>query len=204
MNNQRVLLLEAQLDKDPASARSQKEFMRILGTTYAHRNITVVARDVHTKEDLKFFLGWARKDPAYTLIHFVGHGSKSRRSTNLHLTRDTINLKYESGRKLFRGLDDRYLLFSCCDIGKDKNMLDTLRRSSGAAGVFAYAVAVYDYQSFLIDAMLYHLLFGNIPYAEEKRTPKFIKTALDAAIHELHLYQKGRGHGRNVLGASVC
>ncbi len=70
--HRKVLLLEAQLDSDIGPLRSQREFMRLLGTTYESENGAVTTKAVHSLADMKYFLDLASKDSEFELIHFVG------------------------------------------------------------------------------------------------------------------------------------
>jgi hypothetical protein len=70
--HRKVLLLEAQLDSDIGSLRSQREFMRLLGTRYKSENVAVTAKEVHSRADMKYFLDLASKDSEFKLIHFEG------------------------------------------------------------------------------------------------------------------------------------
>ena len=70
--HRKVLLLEAQLDSDIGSLRSQREFMRFLGARYKSENVVVTAKEVHSRADMKYFLDLASKDSEFKLIHFEG------------------------------------------------------------------------------------------------------------------------------------
>lgn len=195
----RILVLETQLDDDIESARSQKEFMHLLGQVYAYKEVEVVTKEVHSAADVKHFLNLARENRSLQVIHFVAHGTAEGliRLTN----GDRIDLRKTSGRELFRDMRQKYFIFSCCGIGREQRTLDQLRKISGASGIFAYVGTVYDYQSFLIDAMLYHLLLGDLPKKEENVNLKLIHESAEKAIKDLMLYRKGRT-GMKVLGAS--
>ena len=191
----KVLLLEGQLDADTASVRSQKEFMRILGTAYQVGNKKYVrefiAKEVHSLADFKYFIDLVRKDrSANYLVHFVGHGESTEKETFLQLTNgDKISMKSKKGLSIFRDLPHVEILLSCCGVGKDQKALDTLRRVSGAQAVFAYTSLVYDYQAFLIDSMLYHLLFGPVPWRYDEIPYQSIGKRVQDAIESLLLFR---------------
>lgn len=204
IEQRKVLLLEAQLDKDISSLRSQKEFMRLLGTAYESEKVTVVAKEVHSLLDLRYFLDLARGDRGFVLIHFVGHGEFTPGRTIVELTNgDEIDLSSRQGLSVFRDLQNKVILLSCCGIGKDQKTLDKLREVSAALAVFAYAVNVYDYQAFLVDAIMYHLLLGHVPVSEKRMDLESIGYRVQNAIEELLLYRRGRGGGKQVLAWSV-
>ncbi|MBI4310446.1 MAG: hypothetical protein HY681_01585 [Chloroflexi bacterium] len=199
----RVLVLETQLDADPTSLRSQKEFMRILGTAYAHRGLEVSTKEVHSRADFLFFLELARRN-AYYMVHFVGHGNKTSKDTSIRFSNGESLILSGSDVSVFKDLNVPILIFSCCSVGKDQETIDQLMRRSGAKAVFAYAVTLYDYQAFIIDSMIYHLLFGDVPKAEENMFLDEIGNRVKNAIEELLLYRRGRGGGKKVLAYSIA
>ena len=75
---------------------------------------------------------------------------------------------------------------------------------SGADAILAYAVDIYDYQAFLVDAMMYHLLLGSVSLPEKEIGLESIGSRAQAAIEKLLLYRKGRGGGKQVLKWSVA
>ena len=75
---------------------------------------------------------------------------------------------------------------------------------SGADAIFAYAVDIYDYQAFLVDAMMYDFLLRSVPLPEKEMGLESIGNRAQAAIEKLLLYRKGRGSGNQVLKWSVA
>ena len=82
--------------------------------------------------------------------------------------------------------------------------LEVLREMSGADAIFAYAVDIYDYQAFLVDAMMYDFLLRSVPLPEKEMGLESIGNRAQAAIEKLLLYRKGRGSGKQVLKWSVA
>ncbi|MEW6778151.1 MAG: hypothetical protein AB1405_17775, partial [Bdellovibrionota bacterium] len=83
---ERVLLLETQLDQELASERSQVPYMRELFRNFA--GVELLAREAHSRADLKKFLEVARRDRQIRAVHLVAHGLKKRKKTSIVLTRD--------------------------------------------------------------------------------------------------------------------
>ena len=206
VEERKVLLLETQLDENISSLRSQKEFMRSLATTYGDRYVKEFnAKEVHSLTDFSYFLDKVRQDKANYLIHFVGHGECSSKRTVLKLTNgEEINLRTTKGLSLFNNLHNTEILFSCCGIGRDQQTLDKLCKVSGASAVFAYAVAnLSDYQAFLVDAMLYHLILGQLPLQYDRIEYESIGQRVQSAVGQVLLYKPGRGGGKKVVAWSV-
>lgn len=195
-----ALVLESPEDWRAESLNSQREFMRLLGSTYDGEasGCKVITREVHTREDFKYFLDKAIADPDIELIHFVGHGS----ATGVEFTVDELDFDRTADLNLFRNLRNKILLFSCCDLGGKQQVLDKIQKTSGAWAVFGYASKVHDYQAFLIDAMLYHLLFGPGTVQSSDRDLGSILQRLTEAIHQLWLYRRGQGLGDAVIMCS--
>jgi hypothetical protein len=88
----RVLLLETQLDHRLASRGSEIQFMREFFQNLP--SLELIAKEVHSRSDLKKFLDLARKDRSIRAVHIVAHGRKHRSKTSIVLTNvESINLR---------------------------------------------------------------------------------------------------------------
>ena len=150
-----VLLLETALDKNPVSSRTQIDFMREFFRNY---DVNLAARQIHSRDDLEFFLNWAKTRPYVKIVHFVGHGSGSPGEARLRLTNGkSIDLSRKRDRDLFSALRSKIILLSCCNVGRDEQIIQRLAKTSGATAIFSYTEEVNDQQCFLIEAMFYHI-----------------------------------------------
>lgn len=153
-----VLILETDLDRSLNSSRSQIPFMRGLFCTFP--GVELVTKQVHSRADLVKFLDEARSQRVIEVIHLIAHGLQSATQATVILTKDEpVDLRQPENRQLFRGFRNRVLIFSCCQLGRDAELMRRLLRLSGARAVFSYTDDVKDRQAYLTEALLYHLLF---------------------------------------------
>ena len=155
------MFLETQLDARLSSPRTQIRFMRELLNTFSW--VELIAKEVHSREDLEKFLDAARRDPAVQAIHLVAHGDREANECALVLTSDeVVDLRDRGNRRLFADLNVETLFFSCCSLGLDRDVMGRIVRTSGADAVFSYTRAVTDYQAFVTESLFYHLSYGYV------------------------------------------
>ena len=152
----RVLLLETQLPARLASSsRRQIPFMEELLRPF--QGLELIPERIHSRSDLKKFLDLARRDPRIRVVHIVSHGKYSTKRPVIILTGDEkINLAAE-GRTLFKGLRGKVILFSCCEVGGNAELMRVLLKASGAKAIFSYTDTVTDRQALITEALFYHL-----------------------------------------------
>ena len=154
-----VMLLETHLDTDLRSDRSESRFLREFFENFG--DLEFIASSIHSRADLEKFLDHARRRRRIDVIHIVAHGRVGRRGTTIGLTDgESLDLRLGDVRKLFSDLRADALFLSCCEIGKEDEILGELLRVSGTGAVFSYTDDVSDYQAFLIEALFYHLACG--------------------------------------------
>jgi len=68
------------------------------------------------------------------------------------LTSERLHLGEQAD--IFKGLDGKVVVFSCCEVGAGRRVMETIKEASGAAGVIGYRVAVYDCYAGLAEAIL--------------------------------------------------
>lgn len=123
-----VMLLETQLDKALAARRSQIAFMREFFSNFP--DIKLVPKEIHSRADLRKFLVAAKKSRWIRAIHLVAHGS--HRGSLVLTQGESVNLHKRQNQRLFSGLRNKVIFFSCCDLGQDENLMKQLLRTSGA------------------------------------------------------------------------
>lgn len=152
----KVMLLETHLDRRLDSERSQIPFMRAYFRTLP--SIDLLAKEVHSRADLLKVLTEARHQPSIKVVHLIAHGRHHAGRASLILTHnDPVDLALTKNQRLFRGLKNKVLFFSCCQLGRNATVMQRLLKLSRATAVFSYSDEVTDYQSFLIEALFYHL-----------------------------------------------
>lgn len=153
----KILYLETQLDKNIDSKRTQVKFMEELISNLTPEDFEIITKEVHSREDLKKFLSYARRDPKIFCIHFGGHGFAKRGLCSIVLTKnEKINLKHKKNLELFKNLPNKILFFSCCQIGSDNETINKILKISKADGVFGYSRNVLDSQAIIIESLFYH------------------------------------------------
>ena len=90
----------------------------------------------------------------------MGHGTDDPGPGNA-----TTTLTFESlrlgKRRIFQGLNVKIIIFSCCEIGADLRVLETVIEASGASGVIAYRIAVDDWYTNVAEGLLYERLINT-------------------------------------------
>ena len=134
----RIMFLETQLDSRLSSQRSEIRFIRELLENFGF--LELIAKEVHSREDLEKFLDAAREDVKVTALQIVAHGERGSEECALVLTSDeVVDLRRRENRRLFRELGVECLFFSCCRLGSDADLLSEILAESGALAVFSYA-----------------------------------------------------------------
>src|SRR4051794_18837917 len=129
----RVMLLETNLDDELDSVRSEIRFLRELLGNFD--GIELIAKEVHSRADLKKFLDIARTR-RFGTIHIVSHGLAQAREWDIILTRDEpVNLRRRENMALFRDLKADALFLSCCWLGHGRRLLRDLPRKCGRTAV---------------------------------------------------------------------
>lgn len=179
----RVLLLETQL---PArltfSTRRQIPFMEELLRPFT--GLELIPERVHSRSDLKKFLNVARRNPRIRVVHIVSHGEYSPKRPVIVLTGDEkINLADREGRNLFRGLHGKVLLFSCCEIGGNDELMRALLKISRAKAIFSYTDTVTDRQALITEALFYHLAHRHFSGRESTQALRNVHEQLRIVLH---------------------
>lgn len=155
----KVMLLETDLDPNPASDRTESLFLREFFDNFG--DLRFVAKQIHSRADLEKFLDHARGRNRIDVVHIVAHGKGGRRGPSIGLTGgESLDLRRPEVQRLFRDLRVDALFFSCCQLGRQREVMRQLANVSGVGAVFSYADDVTDYQAFLIEAIFYHLACG--------------------------------------------
>lgn len=153
------MLLETHLDDDLGSERSESRFLREFFENFG--DLEFVSASIHSKADLKKFLAHARERRRIDVVHIVAHGRSGRLGTSIGLTDgESLDLRDDDVQKLFANLRADALFLSCCELGREKELMERLVRISRTDAVFSYSDDVTDYQAFLIEALFYHLACG--------------------------------------------
>ncbi len=155
----RVMLLETHLDSDLRSDRSESRFLHEFFENFG--SLDFVAQSIHSRADLSKFLAHARGRRRFDVVHIVAHGRAGRRGTSIGLTDgESLDLRRGDVQHIFSGLRADALFLSCCQLGKEREIMAQLLRTSTTGAVFSYSDDVTDYQAFLIEALFYHLACG--------------------------------------------
>jgi hypothetical protein len=155
----RVMLLETHLDTDLRSDRSESRFLKEFFENFG--DMDFIANSIHSRADLAKFLAHARTRRRFDVIHIVAHGRAGRSGTSIGLTDgESLDLRRSDIQKMFSNLRADALFLSCCELGKERRIMEQLLRVSTTGAVFSYTDNVTDYQAFLVEALFYHLACG--------------------------------------------
>ena len=196
-----VMLLETQLDREMTSQRAQILFMREFFRNYP--SVDFSAERVHSRADLAKFLDRARRNRAVQFVHIVAHGRSSRTRSQLVLTgNERVDLRVGRNQRLFRGLVDKILFFSCCEIGADNDLMRKLLKVSGARAIFSYVDEIEDEQAFVIEPLFYHL--AHRAASERSSAPlEEMYQRLRFALHFLGIDKDRQAMTRSLLAADI-
>lgn len=172
----RSLILETRLDRNLRSNRTYGPMMQQL--LYAF-DVEALYERIHTVDSMRRFLRQEGKDPATRFIHVMSHGTVGPKpgSATLHLTFDDLDLVKQAD--VFKGLRDKILLFSCCQIGQDRDVLELIKEVSQAAAVISYRVDVDDWYTNIAEALLYERLIKTT------MSPKRAVSMVGEVLHTL-------------------
>ena len=84
---------------------------------------------------------------------------EGRGTARLSLTFEKVDLVRDC--RIFEGLDGKVLIFSCCEIGRDRKAMRIIKESSGAAAVISYRMSVRDSYANLSEVLLYDRLLDS-------------------------------------------
>jgi hypothetical protein len=155
----RVMLLETHLDADLGSDRSESRFLKEFFENFG--DMDFIANSIHSRSDLTKFLQHARARRRFDVIHIVAHGRAGRRGTSIGLTDgESLDLRRSDIQRMFANLRADALFLSCCELGRERTIMEQLLRVSTTGAVFSYSDNVTDYQAFLVEALFYHLACG--------------------------------------------
>lgn len=179
----RILLLETQLPaRLTSSSRRQIPFMEELLRPF--QGVDLISERVHSRSDLKKFLDVARRNTNIRVIHIVSHREYSPKRPVIVLTGDEkINLADREGRNLFRGLNGKVLLFSCCEVGGNDELMRALLKISRAKAIFSYTDTVTDRQALITEALFYHLAHRHFSGRESTQALRNIHEQLRFVLH---------------------
>ena len=177
----RSLILETRLDRNLRSNRTYGPMMQQL--LYAF-DVEALYERVHTVDSMRRFLRQEGKNPATRFIHVMSHGTvgPKRGTAALHLTFGDLNLVEQAD--VFKDLPDKILLFSCCQIGQDRGVLERIKEVSKAAAVISYRVDVNDWYTNLAEALLYERLLNST--MSPQRAVKVVGEVLDLMGVKVH------------------
>ena len=170
-----VLLLETRLDHNLRSRRGDGRFFEEF---FATHGIPCLYERVHSKDELRYFLSWARRTSSNVRwVHYLGHGNlrEGRGKCELNLTAGQLLLPEDAD--VFAGLSGKTLILSCCCVGGCPGAVEQLRQVSGAEAVFAYNGEVYDEQTRMGDTALYELML-NEPWLKPTTVAKRVNDIL--------------------------
>ena len=154
----RALILETRLDR---SLKSKRTYGPMLTQWLSAYGVEALYERVHTVEALRQFLRREGRNIATRFVHISGHGSDEPGigTASLHLTFESLDLGKQAD--VFAGLDEKVIIFSCCEIGADRRVMETIKEASAAAGVIGYRVDVDDHYANLAEVMLFDRLIND-------------------------------------------
>ena len=156
----RVLILESRLDR---SVRSKKRTYATMLQSFleAYPGVEVLHERVHSPTDFVQLVKGEGKKIGTRVIHYIGHGDHhNSRETTLELTFGKLNL-YDQASD-FKGLKGKVLIFSCCRVGANLQVMAKIKEESGAAAVIGYRTDVVDSFTNLAEVLLYDRLFSGL------------------------------------------
>ncbi len=154
----RALILETRLDRSLRSGRMYGPMMQQWLSAF---DVEALYERVHTIEALRRFLSREGQNVATRFIHIIGHGKtdENGHKAAIHLTFAKLDLRQEA--EIFKGLDGKVIIFSCCEIGADYRVLQHLKEVSGASAVIAYRISVNDWYTNVAEGLLYERLLNT-------------------------------------------
>lgn len=156
----KVLILESRLDRSVRlSKRTYAPMLKQLLEAYS--GVEVFHERVHSEDDLAYFLRTEGRKLSTRFIHYMGHGKyRGGKKATLELTLGPVDLQDRA--EIFSGLKGSIIIFSCCEVGANAQVLIHIKEVSGAAAVIGYRKEVVDTYTNLAEALLYDRLFANV------------------------------------------
>ncbi len=187
----RVLILETRLD--PRSLRSTRTYGPMIQQWLSAYDVVALYERVHTVESLRRFLRREGKNVATRFIQIIGHGTHQpgRVTATFNLTFGKLDLLKNAD--VFKGLDGKILIFSCCEVGGNSRAMEAVKEASGAAAVIAYRRWVYDWHSNICEVLLYDRLI------ETRKSPRKVVKAVNDALEDLGIRVGPEGSKKPVL-----
>jgi len=175
----RVLILETRLDR--RNLRSDRTYGPMIQRWLSAYDVVALYERVHTAEDLRRFLQREGRNVSTRFIQIIGHGTHKQGNsrTTFNLTFGKMDLEQEADA--FRGLDGKVIIFSCCEVGGNRHVMELIKRESGAAAIIAYRHWIYDFHSNLCEVMLLDRLI------ETAMSPQKAVDSVNRALEELDI-----------------
>jgi len=171
-----VLLLETRLES--SLTKPDRQYAEMFSRALRANLVQIRHERVHTRTDLRHFLQEQTKEKAIRFIHIIGHGKDAddKGAARLCLTFEDVDLRKNAN--LFRGLEGRIIIFSSCEIGRDREALLGILKKSGAQCIYAYNQEVDDWYSIIVELLLYDRLI-NQPDWPPERVGREVQKALN-------------------------
>jgi hypothetical protein len=186
----RVLILETRLD--PRTLRSNRTYGPMIQQWLTAYDIVALYERVHTVESLRRFLRREGANVATRFIQIIGHGThRPGRTTTFNMTFGKLDLVKQAD--VFKGLDGKIIIFSCCDVGGNSAAMEAIKKASGAAAIIAYRRWIYDWHSNICEVLLYDRLI------ETRKSPRKIVESVNYALEELGIKIGPEGSKKPVL-----
>jgi len=189
----RILILETRLDRQ--NLRSNRTYGPMMQQWLSAYDIMTLYERVHTVEDLRSFLRREGMNVATRFIQIIGHGTHKPGTSKatFKLTFGKMDLIEQAD--VFKGLDGKIILFSCCEVGGNRRAMELIKKKSGAAAIIAYRRWIYDCHSNLCEVMLFDRLI------ETDVSPHKAVDSVNRALDELGIKLGPEGTKKPVL---VC
>jgi CHAT domain-containing protein len=131
---------------------------------------------IHTIHDLEKFLHQEGRNVSTRFVHITCHGKDEQGcgTAKLCLTFDDVDLVRNAD--IFKGLDGKVIVFSCCQVGNDERAMLAVKEASGAAAIIGYRMSVKDSYANLAEVLLYDRLL--IPHMKVAEAVKQVQSTL--------------------------
>ena len=161
-----VLLLETRLEH--ALNKPDRNYTELFVRALRANLVDIHHEKVHTRQDLRNFLKEQTSGKDIRFIHIIGHGKEAddKGPTRISLTFEDVDLKKNAN--LFRGLDGKIIIFSSCEIGRDREALLKILEKSSAQCIYAYNREVDDWYSIIVELLLYDRLINQPDWPPER------------------------------------
>jgi len=153
----RVLILETPLSK--RSLKHERTYGPMVQRWLSAYDVKTVYERVHSVSDLHGFLQKRGANIATRVIQIICHGTHKGGNTTLNLTFEKLDLV--DNAELFKGLDGKILIFSCCSVGANRRAMENIKRVSNASAVIAYRRIVWDCYSNICEALLFDRIIAS-------------------------------------------